>query len=80
HHPEFDTIDASAVESGWLTLNHDYFITEPRVIRDLIEILRKGNRDPASHGRAMHRRHDEPGAPWMMLLDQKPDEEFAVGN
>jgi esterase/lipase superfamily enzyme len=80
HHPEFDTIDASAVDSGWLALNHDYFITEPRVIRDLVEILRKGNRDPASHGRSMHRRDDEPGAPWVMLPDPGPDQEFAVGN
>ena len=55
YHEAFDTIDASAVESGWLALNHDYFITEPRVLRDLIEVLRKGNRDPASPGRGLAR-------------------------
>jgi esterase/lipase superfamily enzyme len=79
-HGEFDTIDASAVESGWLALNHDYFITEPRVIRDLIEVLRKGNRDPAAHGRAMLRRDDQPGAPWVLLPDPAPDEKLAIGN
>jgi esterase/lipase superfamily enzyme len=79
HHPRFDTIDASAVESGWLALNHDYFITEPRVIRDLIEILRRGNRNPTAHGRAMHRRDDEPGAPWVLLPDEDPDEELVIG-
>ncbi|MHC4416693.1 MAG: alpha/beta hydrolase [Planctomycetota bacterium] len=80
HHSDFDTVDASAVESGWLTLNHDYFITEPRVIRDLIEVLRKGNRDPGAHGRTMFRRDDEPGAPWVMLPDAEPDEELAIGD
>ncbi len=79
-HSEFDTIDASAVESGWLALNHDYFITEPRVIRDLIEVLGKGNRNPAAHGRAMRRRDDEPGAPWVLLPDGEPGGEVAVGH
>jgi esterase/lipase superfamily enzyme len=74
-HGDFDTVDASAIESGWLTMNHAYFITEPRVIRDLIEVLRKGNRNPAAHGRAMHPRDDEPGAPWVLLPDPDPDEE-----
>ncbi|MHC4210664.1 MAG: alpha/beta hydrolase [Planctomycetota bacterium] len=80
HHPRFDTIDASAVESGWLAMNHDYFITEPRVIRDLIEVLRRGNRNPTAHGRTMRRRDDEPGAPWVLLPDQDPDEELVIGN
>jgi len=80
HHPRFDTIDASAIESGWLALNHDYFITEPRVIRDLIEVLRRGNRNPTAHGRTMRRRDDEPGAPWLLLPDQDPDEELVIGN
>lgn len=68
-HEDFDTIDASAVGSGWLSLNHDYFITEPKVIRDLIEILRKGNRDPSAYARSMHKRDDGPGAPWLLLPD-----------
>ena len=66
HHPDFDTIDASGITSSLIALNHDYFITEPRVIRDLIEILKKGNRDPAAHGRFMKRRDDLPGAPWVL--------------
>jgi esterase/lipase superfamily enzyme len=70
-HDQFDTIDASSVQSGWLALNHDYFITEPRVLRDLIEIMRKGNRDPSAYGRAMNRRDDSAGAPWLL----KPDAE-----
>jgi esterase/lipase superfamily enzyme len=74
HHDDFDTIDASAVQSGWLSMNHDYFITEPRVIRDLTEILKRENRDPAAHGRFMRRRADGPGEPWMLL----PDEPEAV--
>ncbi len=65
-HDQFDTIDASAVQSGWLTMNHDYFITEPRVLRDLIEILRWGNRDPSAYGRLMMPRDDSPGAPWVL--------------
>ena len=80
YHEAFDTIDASAVESGWLALNHDYFITEPRVLRDLIEVLRKGNRDPASPGREMFPRDDEPGSPWVMLPDPAPDSAMAVGS
>jgi esterase/lipase superfamily enzyme len=80
HHPEFDTIDASAVERGSLALNHDYFITEPRVIRDLIEVLKQGNRSPAAHGRTMRRRDDQPGAPWMLLPDRAPDEELVIGD
>ncbi len=67
HHDQFDTIDASAVQSGWLALNHDYFITEPRVLQDLIEILRKGNRDPSAYGRVMTRRDAELGAPWVLM-------------
>jgi esterase/lipase superfamily enzyme len=66
HHDQFDTIDASAVKSGWLSMNHDYFITEPRVLQDLIEILRRGNRDPSSYGRVMDKRTDEVGAPWVL--------------
>jgi len=67
HHDQFDTIDASALKSGWPALNHDYFITEPRVLQDLIEILRKGNRDPSAYGRVMTRRDDQLGAPWVLL-------------
>ena len=67
HHDRFDTIDASAVTSGWLALNHDYFITEPRVLQDLIEILRRGNRDPSAYGRVMTKRDDQLGAPWVLL-------------
>jgi len=67
HHDQFDTIDASAVSSGWLALNHDYFITEPRVLQDLIEILRRGNRDPSAYGRVMVRRDDQLGAPWVLM-------------
>ncbi len=68
-HPDFDTIDASAVKSSWLSLNHDYFVTEPRMIRDLIEVLRKSNRDPGSNGRFMHRRGEGPGQPWVLMPD-----------
>jgi esterase/lipase superfamily enzyme len=63
----FSTIDASAVKSRWLSFNHDYFITEPRVIRDLVEVLCRHNRDPASEGRAMRRRDAQPGSPWVMV-------------
>ncbi len=80
HHPQFDTVDASAVTSSWLALNHDYFITEPRVIRDLIEVMKKGNRDPASYGRAMDRRDDEPGAPWVLLPDDVGNDEAIAGH
>ncbi len=66
-HDQFDTIDASAVASGRLALNHDYFITEPRVLQDLIEILRRGNRDPSAYGRVMSKRDDQVGAPWVLL-------------
>lgn len=69
-HESFDTIDASAIKSGWLSFNHDYFITEPRVIRDLIEVLEKGNRDPAAYGRRMTRRDDDAGAPWVLMPDE----------
>jgi len=73
-HDQFDTIDASAVGSGWLAMNHDYFITEPRVLRDLIEILRWGNRDPSAYGRLMKPRDDSPGAPWVLGADEAPAE------
>jgi len=76
-HDQFDTIDASAVRSGWLALNHDYFITEPRVLRDLIEIMRKGNRDPSAYGRAMNRRDDAPGAPWVLTPDAQANDRTA---
>jgi esterase/lipase superfamily enzyme len=66
-HDQFDTIDATAISRGGLALNHDYFITEPRVLQDLIEILRRGNRDPSSYGRVMTRRDDQVGAPWVLL-------------
>ena len=79
-HAQFDTIDASSVESGWLSLNHDYFITEPRVIRDLIEIMRKGNRDPSAYGRLMSPRDDEPGAPWVLMPDEIVDEETVASH
>ncbi|MHC4446941.1 MAG: alpha/beta hydrolase, partial [Planctomycetota bacterium] len=65
----FDTIDASSIPSGWLDLQHDYFISEPQVIRDLIEILVKGNRDPRGYGRAMQRRVDAPGQPWILAAE-----------
>ena len=79
-HAQFDTIDASSVESGWLSLNHDYFITEPRVIRDLIEIMRKGNRDPTAYRRLMSPRDDEPGAPWVLMPDEIVDEETVASH
>ncbi|MHC4447780.1 MAG: alpha/beta hydrolase [Planctomycetota bacterium] len=63
---EFDTIDASHMQSGF-ELHHDYFVTQPRVLRDLIEILVKRNRDPSSPGRGMRRRHGEPDQPWELL-------------
>ena len=62
-------MDASGVNSGWLELNHDYFVTEPRVTRDLIELLRKGNRDPGGPGRFFQPRRDEPGV-WVMMPDE----------
>ena len=68
-HQDFDTIDASAIHSGRLALNHDYFVTEPRLIRDLIQVLRKQNRDPASPGRSMRRRAAGPAQPWVLLPD-----------
>ena len=79
HHDSFDTIDASAIQSGWLTLNHDYFITEPEVIRDLRQILCRGNRDPGAYGRSMRRRADGPGVPWVLPSDEEnaPDEAIA---
>ncbi len=79
-HPDFDTIDASAVRSGWLELNHDYFVTEPRVIRDLIQLLRLGNRDPSGYGRLMRRRGDGPGEPWVLLPDGEPRERTAAAD
>ncbi len=39
------------------------------MIRDLIEVLKKGNRDPSSYGRFMERRDEMPGAPWVLLPD-----------
>ncbi len=69
-HDQFDTIDASAVQSDWLSLNHDYFITEPRVLRDLIEIMRNRNRVPDAPGRDMVRRTRDPGSPWVLLPDE----------
>ena len=77
-HDKFDTIDASALQSGWLSLNHDYFITEPRVLRDLIEIIRQGNRDPSAYGRAMSRRDNNPGAPWVLLPNDEDDNRTAL--
>ncbi len=77
HHPDFDTIDASAVTSDWLSFNHDYFITESRVIRDLIEIMRRGNRNPGAPGRDMTRRASGPGEPWVMRADA--EEAVAIG-
>ena len=71
HHDSFDTIDASAIQSGWLTLNHDYFITEPEVIRDLQQILCRGNRDPGAYGRSMRRRAEGPGEPWVLPSDEE---------
>ena len=73
-HDQFDTIDATAVGSGWLAMNHDYFITEPGVLRDLIEILRWSNRDPSAYGRLMVPRDDSPGAPWVLEIDEAPAE------
>ncbi|NIM64092.1 MAG: alpha/beta hydrolase, partial [Acidobacteria bacterium] len=66
-HAQFHTIDASEAHSDWAPLNHDYFVTEPRVIRDLIQVIREDNRDPAGPGRSMTRREDGPGAPWVMV-------------
>ncbi len=80
NHPRFNTIDASAVRSRWLSFNHDYFITEPRVIRDLVEVLCRRNRDPASEGRAMQRRDDQPGSPWVMLPDEEISEPALAGS
>ena len=80
HHAQFDTIDASAVKSKWLAQNHDYFITEPRLIRDLIEILMKGNRNPGSYGRFMKRRDEQPGAPWVLLPDDVDTDEVIAGH
>jgi hypothetical protein len=54
-------------------MNHDYFITEPGVLRDLIEILRWGNRDPSAYGRLMVPRDDSPGAPWVLEIDEAPE-------
>ncbi len=68
-HQDFDTIDASAIHSGRLALNHDYFVTEPRLIRDLIQVLGKQNRDPANPGRSMRRRATGPAQPWVLLPD-----------
>lgn len=65
-HPDFDTVDATAVTSGPLAFNHDYFVREPQLIRDLIQVLRNGNRNPASVARGMQRRDDEAGAPWVI--------------
>jgi esterase/lipase superfamily enzyme len=79
HHPKFNTVDASAVKSRWLSFNHDYFITEPRVIRDLIQVVCRRNRDPSSSGRAMQRRADEPGSPWVMLPDEEPGASALAG-
>ncbi len=77
HHPDFDTIDASDVTSDWLSFNHDYFITEPRLVRDLIEILRLRNRDPGSPARNMTRRAEGPGEPWVL---EEEEERLAIGD
>ena len=75
---EFDTIDASAIHEGQFDLHHDYFVSKPQMIRDLIEILIRGNRDPSSPGRWMRRRAPGADQPWVLAPRERPLEQAAV--
>ncbi|MHC5023454.1 MAG: alpha/beta hydrolase [Planctomycetota bacterium] len=65
--PEFDAIDISAVHEKAKGMRHDYFISEPAVLRDMIEILMRGNRAPGSGRRELVRDESMPGDSWVMV-------------
>ena len=53
--PNFTAIDVSDVAVNAGGMQHDYFISEPAVLRDMIQVLVLGNRKPGSAGRLMRR-------------------------
>ena len=63
---DFDTIDTSAVLVKRSDMKHDYFVTQPQVLRDMIQLLIYGDRDPGSAERAMWRKSHASPEPWMM--------------
>ncbi len=65
--PNFDAIDVSPIASKAGGMRHDYFISEPAVLRDMIEILLQSNRDPGSPGRLMSSKESEAGESWVMV-------------
>ena len=77
NHEDFTTVDASALDGGLLALNHSYFVSEPRLIRDLIEVLRRSNRDPSAPGRLMDPRPDVSNV-WVLKPDRNDTDHVVV--
>jgi esterase/lipase superfamily enzyme len=65
--PEFDAIDISSVHEKAKGMRHDYFISEPAVLRDMIEILVRGNRQPGTGRRMLQRNEEIAGESWVMV-------------
>ncbi len=63
----FTAIDVSEVTADAAGMKHDYFISEPAVLRDMIQMLVFGNRNPGSAGRLMRRNSEVPGDSWVMV-------------
>ncbi len=63
----FTVIDVSNVTADAAGLKHDYFISEPAVLRDMIQMLVFGNRNPGSAGRLMRRNPEVPGDSWVIV-------------
>ena len=65
--PNFTAIDVSNIADNAGGMRHDYFISEPAVLRDMIQVLVLGNRKPGSAGRLMRRNTEIPGDSWVMV-------------
>ena len=65
--PNLTTIDVSNIGGTAGGMRHDYFISEPAVLRDMIQVLMLGNRKPGSAGRLMRRNTEISGDSWVMV-------------
>lgn len=63
----FTSIDVTDIAAKVGGMRHDYFISEPAVLRDMIQMLLLGNRNPGSGGRLLRRNSEAPGDSWVMV-------------